>query len=454
MKHLINIAVSIIILALLSNCQDYTEIDLPKNQLTRPIVFEDQQTATSALNFIYSQIREYSLMGGNSLSATQICSIYADDLTYNSSSVNDYSNLFNYNITANTNIFYSIWSRNYSILYSINSFIEGIEKSSKLEDNYKNQVYAEALTLRAFLHFNLTNLFGDIPYITTTDYTLNNKVSRTNQEQVYRLLTQDLLQAEQLLFETYPTQLKTRINKSSAQALLARVYLFQQNWTEAISWATKIINANSLYQLETIDKLFLKESTSTIWQLQSGNTGNNTLEAMSFILEIPPVTYLISENLINSFSSSDQRLKLWTKDIGNFKIPYKYKAKGNTTTSKEYTIVLRLEELYLIRAEAYAKSNQTLNLALQDLNTVHLKSDTQKITLTNQTDIQEAIFKEKQLEFFSEQGHRWFDLIRTNQVDAILSKNKHNWKTNNKLFPIPLKEISINPNLLPQNEGY
>lgn len=451
--HKLNLLFILLVL-IFSNCDDYTNVDYPRNQLTKKNVFEDQQTALSALNFIYSQIREYSLMSGNSNGSTVICSIYSDDLDYHTTIINDYSNLFNHTQSASSNLINSIWVNNYNILYNINAYIEGINQSTKLNEEFKNQTLGEVLTLRAIIHFNLSNLFGDIPYITSTDYIANNKIKKTKQKQVHAQVIQELNLASSLLNEMYPTILKTRINKSSCQTFLARAYLYDKQWQKAIQIATDIINKKSLYNLESVDKLFLKESNSTIWQLHSGISGGNTKEAMTFIINTSPATYSLSEQLISSFLEEDQRLNHWTKKLESKKIPYKYKENLNTNISKEYSIVLRLEELYLIRAEAYAHNISTLDKALEDLNSIHLKYNKSPLYFNNQSDLLEAIYQQRQLEFFTEQGHRWYDLVRTNRAQSTLSQLKQNWKEEDILLPIPIKEITINPNLLPQNDGY
>lgn len=452
---IINLLILSFALCMFQNCSDFTETALPQTQLTSSVVFEDQNTATSALNYIYAQIRENGLMGGNiSGSFTSLFSIYSDDLNLNSNESSDYRDFSIHSVSSTNTYLSSLWANTYNMIYNLNAFLEGIEQSDKLPDNYKQQVTGETLTLRAFLHFSLTNIFGAIPYVTSTNYKANSSIKKTDSHQVYQLITEDLKQAKSLLSFEYPSNLRTRINQSACSALLARVYLYSQQWNLAIDEATEIINTSSIYQLEELDKLFLKESSSAIWHLSPGNTGENTAEGMYFLRTDPPVEYAIAESVLNAFEDGDVRKANWIKQIGTDYIPYKYKAHGNTGTSLEYTIVLRLEELYLTRAEAYAQTPSTIDKALEDLNIIRHRSGLEELHNLSQTEVLKAVYKERQIEFFTEQGHRWFDLKRTGRAGQVLAPLKPNWKETDLLFPIPNKELLLNPNLNPQNDGY
>src|SRR5690606_38691916 len=123
--------------------------------------------------------------------------------------------------------------------------------SDALDENLKKQLRGEALFVRAFTHFNLMNLYGDVPYITTTDFAVNKDVSRIPESQVYENILSDLLEAKTLLEEDYIGPERTRANKATVSALLARVYLYQENWQQAESESSLVINNTTLYNLET-----------------------------------------------------------------------------------------------------------------------------------------------------------------------------------------------------------
>jgi hypothetical protein len=187
-------------------------------------------------------------------------------------------------------------------------------------------------------------------------------------------------------------------------------------------------------------------------------TGNNADEGASFIFNSgPPSTRALSMNLINSFESGDLRRTSWIRTIssssGVWYHAYKYKQNANTGTSVEYSIVLRIAEQYLIRAEARAMQGDLIG-AKEDLNKIRHNaglSDTPAITAD---EIATAVQKERRSELFCEYGHRFFDLKRTGQLDAVLEAVKPGWDNTDSLWPIPEKELLANPFLKPQNPGY
>ncbi len=140
--------------------------------------------------------------------------------------------------------------------------------------------------------------------------------------------------------------------------------------------------------------------------------------------------------------------------------PYKYKYNTLTTngTVYEYTMVLRLAEQYLIRAEAKVQTGDAT--AVNDLNAVrHRAGLADYAGSTDKNSLLAAILHERQVELFTEWGQRWFDLIRTGNVDAVMSivtpQKGGTWTTggHQTLYPIPIADIAADPNLT-QNPGY
>jgi hypothetical protein len=258
-----------------------------------------------------------------------------------------------------------------------------------------------------------------------------------------------------------------RPNKWTATALLARVYLYTNDYSNAETEASKIIG-NSAFQLMPLNNVFLKDSKEAIWQLQAIGTGtaSNTGEGQLFVLpstgpSASQPVYL-SNNVVNNFESGDQREINWVAKAGttNYYYPNKYKIGAVNTTLQEYCVVFRLAEQYLIRAEARAKQNN-LNNAITDLDSIRNRAGLPLISVTNpgisQASLLDKILHERQVELFTEWGHRWFDLKRTNTIDAIMggitpTKNG-TWETTDQLYPIPQSEVDKSPQLR-QNPGY
>ncbi|MNS80528.1 SusD family protein [compost metagenome] len=114
---------------------------------------------------------------------------------------------------------------------------------------------------------------------------------------------------------------------------------------------------------------------------------------------------------------------------------------------------MRLSEQYLIRAEVRAQQGDLIG-AKEDLDAIRNRAGLPQTTAGTKQEILDAILQERRWELFTEYGHRFFDLKRSGKIDAVLSITKTGWNTTDVLFPLPQNELSINPNLLPQNSGY
>ena len=177
------------------------------------------------------------------------------------------------------------------------------------------------------------------------------------------------------------------------------------------------------------------------------------------IQAVPGQTYALTESFLDSFEEGDLREASWTESISNADntltlfYAHKYKADFSQTESVEYSIVLRLAEQYLIRAEARAQLGN-LSGAASDLNVLRNRAGLPNIPIGTQGELLEAVLQERRMELFTERGHRWFDLKRFGEANAVLEGIKPGWQDTDLLLPIPETEIEINPNLLPQNAGY
>lgn len=440
---------------LVNGCDSFTDVDLPASQLTAPAVFEDKATANAAMVDIYSKIRDNGLLTGSLSGLSNQLGFYADELALYGGEVNFYNNALlpsGYEVG-------ELWNSSYNQIYAANSVIAAVQHSVSLAQMDRDQLKGEALFVRALLHFYLLNAFGDIPYIRTTDYEQNRVVHRMPEHEVNAFIKADLEQAITLLPEDYVSAERVRPNKWTAQALLARVLLYTQTWDEASNAASAVLNQTGLYVWEEdLDKIFLKESTTTIWQLMPGVPGDNTMGAATFsFVSGPPPMSALSDSQIGAFATDDQRKTHWTTAITDGTDTWyhasKYKAVGNTGSSVEYPIVFRLAEQYLIRAEARAQQGELIG-AKEDLNKVRHTAGLPDTDATTASAIIDAVLQERQVELFTEFGHRFFDLKRTGRLDAVLSPLKAGWNATDRYFPLPESELLLNPNLAPQNAGY
>lgn len=443
----------------LNSCDSFVEVDLPKSQLTNVTVFDDYATATAALIDIYSKIRDKGMLNGTSSGISNRLGNYTDEMNSFGTPKNPTLDFFNNTLLASTPAMAEYWNTTYNQIYATNALIEGVQASKALTAENKKNILGEAYFIRALQHFYLVNLFGDIPYITLTNYKNNSAVTRMPTDKVYAYIEADLDNAIIYLSENYNNKARIQPNRYTAKSLLSRIYLYRGAWAEAANTASSVINHTSLYLLEeNITRVFLNDTKETIWQLQSSKAGKNTDEAAIFVFfSGPPPLVALTNDLVNSFPAGDLRKTNWIKKVSgtstNWYHAYKYKETNLTSASKEYSIVFRLTEQYLIRAEARIRQGDLIG-AKEDLNKIRHRAGLGDTAASTQQEILDAIFQERRWEFFTEYGHRFFDLKRSGQIDSVLSKVKLGWNSSDVLFPIPQTELSANPNLLPQNPGY
>lgn len=440
-----------------TGCENFVDVQTPKSQLTGITVFQDRATANAALVDVYSKLRDTGLLTGSTIGSGVCLGLYADELLYYGAPDDNASFIFNNTMLPSTSMAGQLWNQSYHQIYCANAVISGCQNSASLSRADKDQFIGEALFVRALIHFYLTNLYGDVPYITSTNYEINRLVFRISSQEIYNSAIADLQKAITLLPEAYADSERVRPNRSTSLALLARVYLYNGNWAEAADTASAVIN-NKTYTWETdIDKIFLKDCTATIWQFAPKRAGNNTNEGAAFIFQSGPPPFAgLRPELYNAFANDDLRKSHWIARITNGTSVWyhanKYKQNTNTGSSVEYSIVFRLAEQYLIRAEARARQGELSN-AKEDLNKVRNLAGLDNTTAVTAEDVIEAVQQERRFELFTEFGHRFFDLKRNGSLNTVLSAVKPGWNSTDEHWPIPETELLANPNLT-QNPGY
>lgn len=458
MKPYINITSIIIAICIqfsLISCEKLLEVDTPSNQISSDQVFENLQTANAALAGLYSGLWDNSPIAGDQ--SGMLMSIYTDELDYfASSATNGLAELHQNNVIATNPALYTYWTNAYQKVYMANAIIEGVEKSTSLPAGEKQRIRGEALMIRSLLFLYLQQLYGDIPYPITIDYMINQSISKTSAQEVLQRLESDLKETILLLSDQYRHAERIYPNRKTAQLILAKTYMLEKNWNAAEAVLKEIVQS-PLYQFQNdLTKVFDKSGAHVIWQLKPRNTGDATKEIAAFYFNnSAPNTVALSPNLINSFAAADKRKQYWTSPVivGNttWYRPNKYKNLNNNNT--EYSIVFRLEEVYLLLAETLAEQNKT-NEALELINAIKQRAGIPLLTGSQSKEmILSEISLENRKEFFTEMGHRFLDLKRQGKL-SVLTAVKPNWKIQFALLPLPQKELLLNLHLEPQNQGY
>ncbi|HEY8929821.1 MAG TPA: RagB/SusD family nutrient uptake outer membrane protein [Mucilaginibacter sp.] len=459
----------LLFLSCFTSCKKELTVDPPTNTLATGSVFKNDGSVIAA------QLAVYSLINANQGTLELYSGLSSDELT-NYSNTQLKVDLYHNNLAQqNDGGLGSIWNIIYGAIYGENAILQNLPSSNGISPRIKQLTTGEALFGRAYLYFQLVNMFGDVPLVLTTDYTKNSALPRTPKDQVYGQIVTDLKAAQGLLSQNYldpsdnVTTDKVRPTTWAADALLARVYLYMGKYDLAEQQASLVIASSnfSLSPISGANSVFTINSSEAIWQLTPSTSTKFTNEGLNFVIVKNPTSSIggvsLSPQMLNAFEANDARQVNW---IGSFSqgsntwyFPYKYKATSTATILTEYSMVLRLGEQYLIRAEARAQQGKLIGpaSASEDLNIIRMRAGLPNYAgMTDQTSLLTAIMHERQVELFTE-GHRWYDLKRTKTVDAVMSvvtpTKNGTWQSYQQLYPLPVADLTYDPNLV-QNTGY
>lgn len=451
---------------MLYGCDSFLDIDPPTNAMTDKQVFSTEQSIEIAAtglytnnflnNPIYYQMLEWYL------------GYTSDELLYNRTDMAEY---FQNAYSSVSTYFSNLWRLPYTTIYQCNDFIANVENSTVISEEKKNVFLSEARFFRAYSYFLLVNSFGDVPLVLSNDYRETALLPRTNKSDVYLQIQEDLEWAESKLQGLEISQ--TKISSEAVKALLARIYLYTEQWLKASEKASELIpiedgGTGEKFRLEQVDKVFKASSSESILHINlSGFSGAGTYDGYTRIgiLFIPTTSranYYLSNELVQCIQEDPDDLRNnWIGFVKSgskiYYYPYKYKNFDSPSLADdyEYHVLFRLTEQYLIRAEANVHLNQ-LEKAKDDIGKIRSRAGlSDEIFAGDLNSILQLIEDERRKEFFMECGHRWFDLNRTGRADAVYSNvsYKKYWQSYKSLLPIPETEIGRNSALV-QNPGY
>ncbi|WP_170302684.1 RagB/SusD family nutrient uptake outer membrane protein [Chitinophaga oryziterrae] len=448
-----------------SGCKKFIEVEAPITSVNGGNVYTDDANAIAAITGIYAKMSNT----GFSLNFSIYPELSADNFTlFTTLQDLNYTLYFQNALNSLYTNSPQFWDDEYNFIYTSNAAISGLSVTNSLTPAIKQRLLGEAYFIRAFHYFYLVNLYGDVPLVLSTNYIDNSKLSKTPIASVYQQMISDLNQAKSLLDDQYvdasilrKTTERLRPNRMAVNALLARVQLFVKNYAAADAASTEVINKTDLYSARIpLNQVFLKNSMETIWALQPMRFEFSTDEANLYIPSESIGPVYLSASFLGSFEMGDLRRSTWIGelvfDMYDYPYPAKYKALYGSSTLTEYSIVLRLAEQYLIRAEARAKLND-ISGSQSDLNEIRHRAGLPNTSANTTEDLLTAILKERRIELFSEWGHRWLDLKRTDLINSVMQKEAPfkgaTWQPYMELYPIPYADIKVNSNLT-QNTGY
>ena len=428
----------------LSSCSKFLE-ERPNNALPTGKSITDAGTARAAITGAYDAVQNYYAANYPTLGT-----ITADNVVFNGT-LSQYLQLDQNAIPPDNVTTVAAYQGIYRAINSANSVIAYVPDVAdpQLTAAEKNKILGEAYFIRGLGYFDLGRGWGGVQLHLkpTTDLAAARGIKRSTLQQTFDQVLADLTQAESLLPEDATT--RNRAQKSTARALRARLHLYRKEWAQAEAFATQVIG-NTKYALVNPYKAFFTAPFGTaesVFELTFSANDRNSFWNLWYPssaggqFTLKPSTSFVSR--ITSASAGGSRSALVAGTGSNV-----YGVLYNTSaTSTDPSYVIRIAELYLIRAEARAQQNN-LTEALADLNRIRSRAGVLASAAATQADLLLAIEEENSLEFAFE-AHRWFDLVRTGRAGAVLGLTNQNFW----LFPIPLSDILSDPDVA-QNPGY
>lgn len=360
-----------------------------------------------------------------------------------------------------------IWRKILDALANVNNVLEYapplIDKFPHLETDIK-QVQAQAYFLRALCHFDLYRVYAQ-PYNYTADASHpgvpvllvtpgpDDLPSRATAKQVFEQIIKDL-NASEALFGDSPMKDAYHVSKTAVWALLSRVYLYKEDWDNAITYASKVMDVSSLAYEEDYLAMYhnLIAGEEAILRL------NGTLKAKSLgtFFSANEADVIAADTLLSLYTDAeDIRLQLFTPDNNNITTKYRIKIDYTPEQERYDPFILRVSEIYLNRAEAYVRKNDLTNAAndLKEIIGRALQKDASDADL-NYADRDELLLlvkKERAKELCFE-GHNFFDIVRYKDdlVRGVTTTSNVGYLPYpNDLFvlPIPLTELNANTNM-------
>ncbi len=436
------------VLALFSSCSGFLEQE-PANYVSDRSAITNASSAESALNGAYHVLGASEYYGGRYFYAG--INLAGGDITW-TGSYNFYYDFNTRQYSAENQLVAKSWYGIYAAVNQANQVIDNTHVLSDVPETEKKRIVAEATVIRSLAFFDLARTWGNVPIVkqATTSPTQFDGIKQTQAKNVYADIVNDVLS----VYDDLGTPAdRVHVNQAVADAFLARVYLYLEDWEKAEAYASKVIG-NSYYELGSIQDLIdSKQAAESIWELAYSSSFTNDQSSYwrspndGGRHEWGPSKELVT--LLDDPNVGGDR-KAFFADYSTAQVPdYYVGTLYHRSPNDDNVILFRLAEQYLIRAEARAKKqNPDLVGAIGDVNVIRSRSHVPALSVNlSQAEVEQAIEDENRVEFALE-SHRWFDLVRTSRAVSVLGIKKYQ-----TVFPIPYNDILADKDLV-QNEDY
>jgi starch-binding outer membrane protein, SusD/RagB family len=457
---------------------------------------------TQGVNAVYNGLKTYPDRLLN-LSETRSDNLYA----VSDGGVRDWEGINSFHKTIAGNVYVNeAWTGNYNAIFRANQLLEQLSAKGETvitDTALRARLEAETRFLRAFYYFDLVRIFGKVPVVDRTVTPAESvTIGRSAVSDVYSLIIADLKFAADKLPESYAAADKGRATKYAAKGILALVYMTRSSptyningpglglneWGQALSLLNEII-ASKKYVFGTVyEDIFnydKENNAEVIFDVQY-NTGSNPVTGGTFPWLLVPDNYFqgigkptqggltirpVSNDLLSSYEPADARK--------NFTIRTGYKVSSSVTENRSFFkkyvdttkvpanrvdwpinfIVLRYTDVLMMKAECILQGAPGTPADVDAIvNQVRARAKLTPIAGVTLPRLMEERRKE-----FAAEGSRWHDLVRSGNIESIMTTwiNKEDvghsmqpFQKNYILYPIPQSELDVKPGLYEQNLGY
>lgn len=467
--------------------KDFLNVD-PQGQQPAENFWQTQEDATTAVNSVYANIRNWA---NTAFPAIAVESIPGDDAE-KGSSANDASylnNFDNFTVTSTEGQLQGFWEGQYQNINLSNQVLDNIP-GIQMDENLKSRYIAEMKFIRAYSYFRLVRAFGDVPLrLSIAKESTEFNIPRSPKADVYAAIERDLQEAAAVLPQNYGAADRGRATKGAALALHAKVALYQKKWDQVFSLTNSVMSMGySLYpSYEGLFRLNGENSSESVFEIQNeyypaiSDASNSQYAQVQgprsqtgyWGFNVP------TQSLAEAFEPGDPRREgtilfagtttpqgdVITSAAGD-PVRYNHKAyvpfntpwdNANPRGSQQNVRVLRYADVLLMNAEAANELGNSAQ-ALSSLEMVRARARGNNagilpaLTTTNQAALRTAIYHERQVELAMEYD-RYFDVIRQGRGTEVFGPR--GWKAGkNEVWPIPQTEIDLSVGVLTQNPGY
>jgi hypothetical protein len=473
------IIIAILFLSGVSSCSKILDKN-PESDLDGSTRFNNIEDYEFSLLGAYALFRDtdyYGAFDGSSNAFVTLPDLLADNVYESQESLGNERVFSRWQYAEDEDQIESTWLAAYRIISQANLTLRGIERFEATEPGAVNRIRGQALAMRALVHFDVLRYWVEnydrnstspgIPYISVYDY--EQMPSRGTVKDTYDKILQDLYSALGY-FDNVDEEINTNdrslIDQHVANALLARIHLYANQPDSAIKYATRVIDEFPLAPMDEFADIWRDASLEEVVWSFAFNAGQGQIGSHIYAPDINAAQYYPNPTLLGSYAAGDIRYDAYFADVpddfGDVRtVLIKHEAKISQIRNPDGVVnfkAFRTGEMYLIRAEAYARKGGAWEASgMADLNTLR---SSRIVGYANESltgaALLNAIAMERRKELVAE-GHRWFDLKRTTRtINRTFCTGFCNLPPSNRAWnwPIPQPEIDANPNIGPQNTGW